>query len=361
MSLTTEQITSQTFPQARRGYNPAAVDRFLERIAKEGAGRNGKLADVGRRRDEIIAEARLEAEQLVRDAEAAAAAARDERDLALADIVEARAELENIASDRSDLVGDAGAEADRLIAEAKAEAEAIVEAATTAATTLREEATAELEVSKASRWEDVGDRVSRILTRAEDEAAGLLAEATEEAEALTGAARAEAQRTNEAADGYAAKVRKQAEEWAQARLAAARDDRAKAGDVLEVARTEAQRTITEAEGRAADHLAEADEKVRLHVADLLAGARYDLDRLRSEEAEAAETLTLLTATAQRVLDERARTAPAGLGAVDQFVPRLVADVEADPVDAGDQGAETDHEDDDAGPAELAVVDDVETA
>ncbi|QXC62129.1 DivIVA domain-containing protein [Aquihabitans sp. G128] len=353
MTLTTEQITSQTFPQARKGYDPAAVDRFLARVAKEAAaGGTGSMADIGREREDIIAEAKLEAEEMLRDAEQEVAAARHEHQLLVAELTQAREDLRRVDDERGEpvdvdeeteqILAGARRQADDLVTEAQAEAEvaretardeaaaaiaaaqeaadALLASARAEAEGLREEAAGELEQAKTGRWEDVGDRVSRILTRAEAEAEGLLAEANGQADDVLAAAKSDASRTAEAADAYAAKVRAQAEEWSQARLSAARDDRAKAAEVLEAARSEAQRTIADAEARATDHLAEADEKTRLHVADLLAGARYDLDNLRTEEAKAADGLQALTTMAQKVLDDRARTAPVELGRTEMFAP-----------------------------------------
>lgn len=355
MTLTTDQITSQTFPQARRGYDPAAVDRFLARLAKEAEDAGaGSMADVGRRRDEILAEAKLEAEEILRDAEREVAEARHQHEMLVAELTQARKDLAELDGKASAWTADevdeeveatlaaararadevltsAQAGAEGAIAAAQSEADELLAAARADAKALRDEAESELELARAGRWEDVGERVSRILTRAETEADGLLADAHAEAESLIAGAKADAQRSGEAADGYAAKVRAQAEEWSQARLAAARDDRQKAADVLEAARSEAQRTIADAEARAADHLAEADEKVRSHVADLLAGARYDLDQISAEEAKAADALLRLTTMAQRLLDERARTAPAEVGRTESFVPPLAADAEVDDV------------------------------
>jgi DivIVA domain-containing protein len=61
---------------------------------------------------------------------------------------------------------------------------------------------------------------------------------------------------------------------------------------------------------------------------LLAGARYDLDRVRTEEATAAAILEKLVTTARRTLDDRARTAPVEVGRTEEFVTPPV-DVDAD--------------------------------
>lgn len=320
MSLTTEQITNQTFPHTRRGYDPVAVDRFLERVAREAtAGRPGSMADIGRRRDEILAQARLEAEQLVRDAEGEVVAAHDRHERTLLEVAEAEADLDRLRSERTDLVGEAEAEAEQLVAAARAEAEA-----------LRQEAVVEVEELRASRWDGVGERVTRILARAEDEAAGLLAEAVEEAERLTTTTAERARTTTEAADTYADDVRRQADERAASQATAARTDREQAAEVLAAARSEAERVIADAETTAAAHRADAEEQARRHVADVLTGARADLDRIRAAEARTATSLEELTTAARLALDERAASEPDDLHPVARLVPSPGDDAAEDP-------------------------------
>lgn len=360
MTFTTDQIISQQFPTVRRGYDPVAVDRFLERLAGE-ADDSGVLsmADIGRRRDEVLAEARMEAEQVLRTADREVAVAQAERDATLAQINDLRTELAEIA-ELADATGagvgvgdglgaiESRQHAEELLTQARADAEAILDAAArdredlvvqaeslcleaeamrAEAETLRAEAAelraaaeAEREEAQERRWDGVGDRVARILGQAEEEATDLKTQARRDADALLADTRDEARRATAEADAYVLDVRAQADDWAQGRLKAAQDDRDKAANALEASRHEAQRILSEAGATAANQLEQADAEVRRHIADLLAGARYDLDAVRTAEAEAAHTLEVLCTTARRTLDERSDRDPRPLLPTEAFLP-----------------------------------------
>lgn len=275
---------SVDFPVVRRGYDPAAVHQHIKALER-------------RLRAASQAPARSDAEeQQIIDAAHQRAAA------LLGDARQAQADADRQLAEAREAIEAAQAERDRVVAEGSAAAEAMLSAARERAETILEGARAVEAEAQSARWTEVGDRVGRILTVADEEGIGLVDEARAEAEAVRADAAAEARRVRDEADQYATESKALADEWAAARIASAEAEQAKATEVLAAARTRAQRIRKEAEDQAAITLEAATRRTTEHVQELLGEARYDLEQLEQRAAEARSYLHGVRELASRTLD-----------------------------------------------------------
>jgi DivIVA domain-containing protein len=230
-ALDPDAVSERSFPTAFRGFDPVQVRSFL-----------GTVADELRRLRAVEAELRaaVEAASAVEGPEAKA---------------EAEAAVAPEAAAPDDVVEEAKAEADRLVREARERVATLGSAATAEATRVLDEARAEAARLRATATDDLKGRVEeaeasavRKIAEAEREAAAIRVKAREEADATIEAARergremvAEAQAARERMLADLAKRKRSA----QAQLEALRAGRDRLLDTLKVAR----RSIDEMTGR----------------------------------------------------------------------------------------------------------------
>jgi len=323
-----DMIKSQDFPMVRRGYDPAAVRTFLDELAQETLAREPDEDDLRRLRqidhEVLAAQQRVDAlnrhaEELHRYNESVAQPAPAAADDVL---VAARARAEEI-------IEAARREAEAHVASAQAEADAHVASAQSRSEALVTAAQADADEVYQNRWREVGDLVTRILESAEAEAAGLRSEAENLAVEVRTGLQIEVARVRSDADRHAADVRSRAEEYAAARLAAAESEQEQAAESAAAARADAERVVSEAQTRANEAIRRADEAVKAHVAEQLALARNQIERLRADEIELTARLTRVQEMVGSSLEvASAREAPS-LGEPTGFLLRL-AEPEVEP-------------------------------
>lgn len=235
MKRTALEITSQSFPVVRRGFDPAAVRAFLALLGEEAEAADDHDAALGPDHD-----ARL----------AAAESARGEAEAARSRAEARVAELERR------LPADAAASG-ATIADAEREAAAIIEAA-------RREAD---EIHR-TRWQEAGMAVSRVLESAD----------------------LEARRLVEGAEALALQIRDQVE--AEVAAHRAESDRATEDALSAVAhaRAESERIEIERTVRVEAVVEEAKATAREHIEADLARARDQVEALRAQEAVAIARL-----------------------------------------------------------------------
>lgn len=96
-------------------------------------------------------------------------------------------------------------------------------------------------------------------------------------------------------------------------------------ELVEATRNDAARVISDAQLRADWIVGQAERRARNRIAAILAEAAYDLEVLRSQEANVLQTMEHLAAHLRRSLDERYQRETVDLGDIESILgPLLLA-------------------------------------
>ncbi len=257
MRVKASTVEAHAFAPARRGYDTEEVDNAMQRIAATLRTYEEELPRLEAR----VSEAE-EAHEAVRRTFLSAQRTKDEM------IGEARVEANRLVAEAEDLLRESRDESASVLAHTRAESERILAESEAAS----EQRTARSIAEAAARLESATSEASELLAHATARSQALLEHAAAEAAALAAAARADADRIVTDAQGTAERL-----------VATAEHD---AGDLQQTAQREADVMITDAREAAETATAEASNEARRTLDE----AEAEADRIRLGATGAAEDL-----------------------------------------------------------------------
>lgn len=278
MALSPDEVRNKTFPINRKGYDQAAVHRYLDAVANELADFNRHASD----QDEIIVADVVNVE--VDDAELVPSAP------AIADSpqIEEPAMTAAVPSSSADDFDRVGNEISLMLRQAQESSIKIRNDAEVEARTLVDQVRIDIEADRLAHEQAAGELISRTEERAN--------EVRLEAETYS-------TRTRTGADEYAAERRQSADREAHESAAAAEADRKLAGEKLAAATSEAEVAVAEAKKQAAEIIANAESQAKERSDELLSEARSTFAKLVDAERSSRANLVEANTNIRKALDQ----------------------------------------------------------
>ncbi len=277
MAVEPQEVRNKTFPIIRKGYDQAAVHRYLDVVATE----IEKFNQWSSNQDEIIVA------DVVDD------------DVAEAEIVTTPAAIDGpkieeqpmtaaVPSSGADDFDRVGNEISLMLRQAQESSIKIRNDAEVEARTLVDQVRLDIEADRLAHEQAAGELIARTEERAN--------EVREEAETYSS-------KTRTSADEYATERRETADREAEEAAAATAADRKLAADKLAAATSEAEVTIADAKKQADEIIAKAESEAQSRSDQLLSEARETFDNLIEAERSSRKNLEEARSNIQTALDQ----------------------------------------------------------